>query len=64
MWTGSKTVIIIAHIMRIVSRADKIVVLSDGTVKASGKPDDLLKQGGIFARMVQAQTEGEKWTIS
>lgn len=60
----NKTVIIIAHRMRTVSGADKIVVLSDGTVKESGKPDDLLKQGGIFAKMVQAQTEGEKWTIS
>lgn len=60
----NKTVIIIAHRMRTVSGADKIVVLSDGMVKESGKPDDLLKQGGIFARMVQAQTEGQKWTIS
>lgn len=60
----NKTVIIIAHRMRTVSGADKIVVLSDGTVKESGKPGDLLKQGGIFARMVQAQTEGQKWTIS
>ncbi len=60
----NKTVIIIAHRMRTVSGADKIVVLSDGTVKESGKPDELLKQDGIFARMVQAQTEGQKWTIS
>ena len=60
----NKTVIIIAHRMRTVSGADKIVVLSDGTVKESGKPNELLKQDGIFARMVQAQTEGEKWTIS
>ena len=47
MWAGSKTVIIIAHRMRTVSGADKIVVLSDGTVKESGNPGDLLKQGGI-----------------
>jgi ATP-binding cassette subfamily B protein len=60
----NKTVIIIAHRMRTVSGADKIVVLSGGTVKESGKPDELLKQDGIFARMVQAQTEGQKWTIS
>jgi len=60
----NKTVIIIAHRMRTVSGADKIVVLSDGMVKESGKPEDLLKQGGIFARMVQAQTEGQNWTIS
>ena len=60
----NKTVIIIAHRMRTVSGANKIVVLSDGTVKETGKPEDLLKQGGIFARMVQAQTEGQNWTIS
>ena len=47
MWAGSKTVIIIAHRMRTVSGADKTVVLSDGTVKESGNPGDLLKQGGI-----------------
>ena len=60
----NKTVIIIAHRMRTVSGADKIVVLSDGTVKETGKPDDLLKQNGIFAKMVQSQTESQNWTIN
>ena len=43
--------------MRTVSGADKIVVLSDGGVKESGKPSELMKQNGIFTQMVKAQTE-------
>ncbi len=60
----NKTVVIIAHRMRTVSGADKIVVLSDGVVKESGKPEDLMKQDGIFAKMVRTQTEGQAWTIA
>lgn len=52
-----KTVLVIAHRMRTVSGADKIVVLSDGVVKESGKPSELMKQNGIFTQMVKAQTE-------
>ena len=60
----NKTVVIIAHRMRTVSGADKIVVLSDGVVKESGKPENLMKQDGIFAKMVRTQTEGQAWTIA
>lgn len=60
----NKTVMIIAHRMRTVSGADKIVVLSDGVVKESGKPEDLMKQDGIFAKMVRTQTEEQAWTIA
>lgn len=52
-----KTVLVIAHRMRTVSGADEIVVLSDGVVKESGKPSELMKQNGIFTQMVKAQTE-------
>ncbi len=58
-----KTVMVIAHRMRTVSGADKIVVLSDGVVKETGKPLELMEKNGIFARMVKAQTEGQDWTI-
>jgi ATP-binding cassette subfamily B protein len=59
-----KTVIVIAHRMRTVSGADKIVVLADGIVQESGKPDELLAQNGIFARMVRAQNESAAWAIN
>lgn len=53
----NKTVIIIAHRMRTVRKADHIVVLNGGTVVEQGTPDELMKQGGEFARMVELQNQ-------
>lgn len=58
----NKTVLIIVHRMRTVSGADQIVVLKDGTVAEQDLPAELLQLGGIFARMVQCQTESQNWT--
>ena len=58
-----KTVLVIAHRMRTVAGADKIVVLSGGTVAEQGTPKQLMDQKGIYARMVQLQTESQNWTI-
>ncbi len=60
----NKTVLIIAHRMRTVSGADKIVVLKDGTVVEQGSPAELLQSGGIFAHMVQLQTESQEWALA
>lgn len=60
----NKTVLIIAHRMRTVSGADKIVVLKDGTVAEQGSPAELLQLGGIFAHMVQLQTESQEWALA
>lgn len=54
----NKTVLIIAHRMRTVANADKIVVLENGRVAENGSPEDLKKQNGIFARMVDMQMTG------
>ncbi len=58
-----KTVLIIAHRMRTVKNADKIVVLSGGTVAETGAPGELMKQNGTFARMVKLQAESQSWTL-
>ena len=58
-----KTVLIIAHRMRTVENANKIVVLSGGTVSEMGTPDELMKKNGAFARMVQLQTESQNWVL-
>jgi ATP-binding cassette subfamily B protein len=50
-----KTVLIIAHRMRTVANADKIVVLENGEVIETGKPDDLKKRGGVFSKMIKRQ---------
>lgn len=52
----NKTVIIIAHRMRTVSGADKIVVIYDGQVAETGKPSELINKNGIYAKMVKLQT--------
>ncbi|MDE7157684.1 MAG: ABC transporter ATP-binding protein/permease [Lachnospiraceae bacterium] len=58
-----KTVLLIAHRMRTVAGADKVVVLSDGTVAEQGEPEKLLHQNGIYAHMVKLQTESQDWAI-
>lgn len=58
-----KTVMIIAHRMRTVAGADKIVVLSDGTVTEQGNSDMLLEKNGIYARMVKLQTQSQNWVM-
>ncbi|MCT4563017.1 MAG: ABC transporter ATP-binding protein/permease [Maledivibacter sp.] len=51
----NKTVLIIAHRMRTVSGADKIVVIKDGSVAETGTPSELKERQEIFASMVKAQ---------
>ncbi len=58
-----KTVLIIAHRMRTVSGADKIIVLKDGTVVEQGTPAALQQQQGIFAHMRQLQAQSQAWAI-
>ena len=59
----NKTVLIIAHRMRTVAGADKIVVLSDGVVAEQGTPNELLHKDGIFKRMYDLQLAGQSWTV-
>lgn len=59
-----KTVLIIAHRMRTVAGADKIVVLKDGLVAEQGRPDELMHKDGIYSHMVKLQTQSQNWTIS
>ena len=58
-----KTVLIIAHRMRTVAGADRIIVLDGGTVAEEGAPDDLIRNGGVYARMVRLQNESQRWTL-
>lgn len=58
-----KTVMVIAHRMRTVAGADKIVVLSDGKVVETGTFDELMKKDGIFAHMLKLQTQGQNWNL-
>lgn len=59
----NKTVLIIAHRMRTVAGADRIVVLKDGYVAQNGRPAELAKEDGIYHDMIQAQLQSEQWKI-
>lgn len=59
-----KTVLVIAHRMRTVEAADKIVVLDEGKVAEQGSPAELLtKKDGIFKRMSELQKSSAAWSL-
>mgnify|MGYP005955902211 CR=1 FL=1 len=58
-----KTVLIIAHRMRTVAGADRVVVLEHGRVAQQGSPRELMEQGGLYRRMVELQNESADWSL-
>lgn len=58
-----KTVLVIAHRMRTVRGADKVVVLSDGSVAEQGTPEKLMNTGKIYPHMVKLQMISGDWGI-
>ncbi len=61
--TKDKTVIVIAHRLRSVVGADRILVLDDGRIAQSGKHEELLKQGGIYQKLWQEQQKAGSWRM-
>ena len=59
----NKTVLIIAHRMRTVAGADKIVVLENGKTVQQGSPAELMEQDGLYRHMVRIQQESADWTL-
>ena len=61
---AGKTVLVIAHRMRTVEAADKIVVLADGKVAEQGSPDELFaRENSMFRRMAELQSTSAGWSI-
>ena len=60
---AGKTVLVIAHRMRTVEAADKIVVLADGSVAEQGSPSELMAKRGLFHRMVELQRQSAGWKL-
>ncbi|MDR1796822.1 MAG: ABC transporter ATP-binding protein/permease [Clostridiales Family XIII bacterium] len=58
-----KTVIVIAHRMRTISSADKIVVLENGRVAEQGAPDALAAGNGVYAHMLALQNQASMWKL-
>jgi len=61
---ANKTVLMIAHRMRTVANADKVLVLKDGTIVESGTPEELMqKQNGLFRHMTELQKQSSVWEV-
>ena len=61
---AGKTVLVIAHRMRTVEAADKIIVLKDGRVAEEGTPKELYSnKNGIFRRMADLQSASAAWSV-
>ena len=54
-----RTTLVIAHRLATVKKADRIVVIEDGRIVAEGRHDELIKEGGLYARLAALQfTDG------
>ena len=61
--TGGKTVIMIAHRLSTVTRADKIIVLDGGQVAEEGTHEELIEKSGLYSRMWNEYNQAAKWKI-
>nr|WP_222864686.1 ABC transporter ATP-binding protein [Treponema sp. Marseille-Q4130] len=57
-----KTVIVIAHRLRTVENADKIIVLNKGMIAETGTHAELMEKNGIYREMYRLQRESEQWS--
>ena len=55
--TGKRTIIAIAHRLSTIREADQILVIEDGKVAEQGRHEELVKLGGIYARMNDIQSK-------
>ena len=52
---AGRTVLVIAHRLSTVRRADRIVVVEQGAISEVGTQDDLISRGGIYQRLHDLQ---------
>ena len=57
--TGNRTVIVIAHRLSTVMRADKIIVLEEGKIAESGRHDELIARGGLYSLLCRSHEQSE-----
>ena len=58
-----KTVIVIAHRLRTIADADKIIVLSEGSLAEEGTHEQLLAKNGLYARLFGIQQQSMGWSV-
>ncbi len=61
--TKEKTILMIAHRLKTVRHADKILVIDDGRIAQSGTHEELMEQGGIYRRFVESRELAVGWKV-
>ena len=61
--TKEKTVIMIAHRLKTVRNADQIVVIDKGHIAEQGKHEELIANGGIYARFIDSRKQAVSWKL-
>lgn len=61
--SANRTVIVIAHRPTTLSSANQVVVLDKGEIAELGDPDELIEQGGIYARLYNQYEQARKWKL-
>ncbi|MDR1531367.1 MAG: ABC transporter ATP-binding protein/permease [Clostridiales bacterium] len=60
---AGRTVLVIAHRLRTVSEADKIIVLDNGEALEQGSHQELMARGGLYSKLYALQRESQGWTV-
>lgn len=58
-----KTVIVIAHRLRTIAGADKIIVLDNGKLVQQGSHEELIKQDGLYKKLFTIQQKSLGWSV-
>ena len=62
--TKNKTVIMIAHRLKTIRNADKILVLKDGEIIERGNHEELIKNNGLYSDLINAKAKAESWKLN
>lgn len=62
--TENKTIIMIAHRLKTIRNADRILVLNGGVIEQSGAHEELMAQGGLYKKLITAKNESAGWKLS
>ena len=61
--TKEKTIFMIAHRLKTVRNADRILVLNQGRIVQQGRHEELIQQEGIYKRFVESRELAASWKL-
>lgn len=61
--TREKTIFMIAHRLKTVRNADRILVVDSGRIVQQGKHEELMREEGIYKRFVQSRELAAGWKL-